>query len=57
MQNFKTDAEKVSAMVVESRVVLMLMVTVRILVLLLLLFAIVSGHTQCCQAPRELGLI
>jgi len=53
MQNIKTDAEKVSAMVVEIRVVLMLMVVVLIFVLL---FAISSGYTQCCQAPREWAL-
>jgi hypothetical protein len=50
MQNIKIDAEKVSAVVVEIGVVLMLMVVVLIFVLL---FAIVSGHNQCCQAPRE----
>jgi len=53
MLNIKTDAEKVSAMVVEIRVVLILMVVVLIFVLL---FAIVSGHTQCCQASREWAL-
>jgi len=45
MQNIKIDAEKVSAVVVEIRVIQMLMVVVLIFVLL---FVIVSDHTQCC---------